>query len=1012
MQSTSRKIWSQSYAQVAFGVLLSALIILLYLIDVTTRYRSAIADAKTTALNFADILAEHTALTFDTVERTLREAIKIREESNRLGGAEANAALRLLRKSSPVIVAVGWTDAFGNVVAHSYNGPPARPNIADMPHFIEQRDHAGDNNLSIAPPYRSAVQKKWFTAASLRLTSADGSFAGVVSAPIDQSYFLEIYRSLNLGQSGGISLLHRSGRLLAREPEGPEAIGKSFANGPLLTELLPKSPAGAYETVSVIDGISRIAAYKTVRSLPLLVVVTYARDEVLSGWHHYLWMSVPLVTLTVGAIFVGTLLLARRSRALISKSEGLEIASRNLADVNRLFEIALSSMPNGLCMFDAEKRIAISNARYRDMYGLTEDNVRPGTPLRNILETHLRNGETSELGIDGFIDACLNLPTQTQLLQDGRTVFIRRNKIPEGGWIATHEDISELKRHQEMLEQMNGRFDAAINNMSQGVCLYDAGQKIVVSNRRYAEIYHLSPAQIKPGTSLREVLEYRRQQGTHFNNLSPDDYVGLNIRQSSEIRELTDGRIVSISRHQMSDGGWLTTHEDITDRARSEQKIAHLARHDMLTGLPNRAFFTQMLDGPVNGRDNVVTNAFAVFMLDLDKFKQVNDTLGHAAGDQLLVEVARRIKAIIRETDILARLGGDEFAIVQPLESAEAEQAISLALRIVDTIALPFDLDGHRVNIGTSIGIALAPQDGHDPGDLVKKADVALYAAKAEGRNDFRLFKPHMVQAADQQKALENDLRQAIANREFELHYQTIIDVRTQKICGAEALVRWHHPQRGVLDPDQFISVAEASGLIVPLGDWILQQACSDASSWPACIKLAVNLSAVQFNKGNLFEVVLCALVESGLNAERLELEITESALLDRQAAHLQTIRQLKNLGVTVALDDFGTGYSSASYVTKFPFDRIKIERSFTQGAIERRDCAAVIASVLALARELDMSVTAEGVETERQFQMLRNAGIECAQGYLFGRPAPQKLFMEENFPLSDKPAAPRKAAS
>jgi EAL domain-containing protein (putative c-di-GMP-specific phosphodiesterase class I) len=232
------------------------------------------------------------------------------------------------------------------------------------------------------------------------------------------------------------------------------------------------------------------------------------------------------------------------------------------------------------------------------------------------------------------------------------------------------------------------------------------------------------------------------------------------------------------------------------------------------------------------------------------------------------------------------------------------------------------------------------------------------------------------------------------------LHFQSVIDVRTQAVCGAEALVRWHHPERGLLSPDEFIPVAEASGLIIPLGDWILQQACADAASWPENVRLAVNLSAVQFNKGNLFEVVLCALVESGLSPDRLELEITESALLDRQAAHLQTIRQLKNLGITVALDDFGTGYSSASYLTKFPFDRIKIDKSFTQGATERRDCAAVIASVLALARGLDIAVTAEGVETERQFQFLRNAGVECAQGRLFGEPVPAPRFAAENFAM------------
>jgi diguanylate cyclase (GGDEF)-like protein len=490
-------------------------------------------------------------------------------------------------------------------------------------------------------------------------------------------------------------------------------------------------------------------------------------------------------------------------------------------------------------------------------------------------------------------------------------------------------------------------------------------------------------------------MELRQQASTHF-TLDPDSYMAHNTKRSAEVQELADGRIVSISRHMMPDGGWLTTHEDITDRARNEQKIAYLAEHDLLTDLPNRAFFTKMLEGPVRRRGGAATDAFAVFMVDLDRFKNVNDTLGHAAGDQLLVEVARRLKGNLREGDILARLGGDEFAIIQPLDSQDNEAPIALALRIIDTIARPVELNGHHVTVGTSIGIARSPADGRDPKDLLKKADLALYAAKADGRNDFRLYQPEMMKTAEVHKVIENELRDAIGKGQFELHYQPIIDVRTQTVCGGEALVRWRHPQRGLIGPDQFIPVAEATGMIIPLGDWILQQACMDAAAWPEALRVSVNLSAFQFNKGNLFDVVLCALVESGLDPERLELEITESALLDNQVSHLQTIRQLKNLGITMALDDFGTGYSSASYLTNFPFDKIKIDKSFIQGAEQRRDCAAVIASVLALARGLEIAVTGEGVETEQQFQMLRKAGVEFAQGFLFARPVPQPRFIAE----------------
>jgi diguanylate cyclase (GGDEF)-like protein len=380
-------------------------------------------------------------------------------------------------------------------------------------------------------------------------------------------------------------------------------------------------------------------------------------------------------------------------------------------------------------------------------------------------------------------------------------------------------------------------------------------------------------------------------------------------------------------------------------------------------------------------------------MLDLDRFKAVNDTLGHPAGDQLLVEVARRLQSTIRETDVLARLGGDEFAILQEGGPSQHEAAITLALRIISVISQPFDLNGHEASIGTSIGIAMAPENGVEPEELLKSADLALYDTKANGRNDFSFYHPAMLEVVQTQQSAESELRDAIARDEFELHYQPVVDVKTRRLCGAEALVRWRHPTKGLIAPEQFIPLAESTGLIVPLGEWIMQRACADAASWPSHVKIAVNISAVQFRRGNLFDVILCTLVETGLAPERLELEITETSLLENQEAHLTTIRQLKNLGISMALDDFGTGYSSLTYLTNFPFDKIKIDRTFAQGVLHRRDCVAVVSSVLALAHGLGTITTVEGIETEEQFEYMRNAGVDLAQGYLFGRPVPLAQF-------------------
>jgi diguanylate cyclase (GGDEF)-like protein len=548
------------------------------------------------------------------------------------------------------------------------------------------------------------------------------------------------------------------------------------------------------------------------------------------------------------------------------------------------------------------------------------------------------------------------------------------------------------------LAQANRRFDAAINNMAQGLCLYDADRKIVISNRKYAEIYDLDPDQVRPGTSLREVFQLRRLRGTNFARPEVED---IGNQQGQRVQELANGRIVSIVRQPMSEGGWLSTHEDITERRRNEKQIAYLAEHDPLTDIPNRASLLRTLDRLTSADEQT-----AVFLLDLDKFKGINDTLGHAAGDQLLQEVAGRLKSEIRDGDVVARLGGDEFAIVQRLGRDSHDNAVSLALRLIDVVTRPYELDGIPARVGVSIGIARSPDQGRDSADLLKKADLALYAVKSEGRNGFRIYDADMSRIAESQKLLEEEFRKALDRKEFELFYQPILDIATQAICGAEALVRWNHPQRGVIPPDEFIPLAEETGLIMPLGEWILRQACKEAATWPEHFKLSVNLSVYQFKKGDLLDLVFGAVMKSGLSPERLELEITETALLESQAEYLLILRQLRNMGITIVLDDFGTGYSSASYLTRFPFDKIKIDKSFVDGMSTRRECAAVIASILALARGLDIAVTAEGVETQEQLRRLSAEGVNYAQGFLVGHPLPLAGFLAENWMRSAQSVA------
>jgi diguanylate cyclase (GGDEF)-like protein/PAS domain S-box-containing protein len=550
---------------------------------------------------------------------------------------------------------------------------------------------------------------------------------------------------------------------------------------------------------------------------------------------------------------------------------------------------------------------------------------------------------------------------------------------------------AELNRQRDISEQ-NVRFAAALEHMAHGLCMYDRNARLVVCNRRYNELYGLTPDHTRPGTSLRSILEARVAAGQ-----TPTDTKAYIERRLAEVsgqepyyveNELRDGRTIAVSHQPMQDGGWVAIHQDVTEHRRAEAQIAFMASHDALTGLANRFLFREKIVEAA-ARPHRDGAAFTVLMLDLDHFKVVNDSVGHSAGDALLQEMAQRLRSLLRETDVLARLGGDEFAILQSYEPAQRDGAIGLASRIVEIVAQPFDFGESKMCVGVSIGIAIAPQDGIDPGELLRKADFALYRTKSRGRNGFSFFEPAMMAEAEARRRLASELRDALTRNEFELHYQPVIDLATGAPRGAEALVRWRHPQKGLIPPDRFIPLAEDTGLIVELGAWILRQACADAAAWPSDFQLSVNLSPVQFRRGDLYDVILDALIDARLPVERLEIEITESVLLDHDVNCRVLLQQLRDIGISIALDDFGKGFSSLRYVTNFPVDKIKIDKSFTHGLVDRAECAAVIASVITLARGLGIATTAEGVETERQSELLRAAGVTLAQGYLFGRPVP-----------------------
>ncbi|HEV2157187.1 bifunctional diguanylate cyclase/phosphodiesterase [Bradyrhizobium sp.] len=539
----------------------------------------------------------------------------------------------------------------------------------------------------------------------------------------------------------------------------------------------------------------------------------------------------------------------------------------------------------------------------------------------------------------------------------------------------------ELGRQQVVL-------DSALENMSQGLCMFDADGKIILFNDRYAAMLRRTDIALT-GRLLVDVLKEEESKGQWSGN--PDEFFARLVDDAREGRTTTDvvnrfGRSIRVVNQPMQGGGWVATFEDITEWLEAQAKISHMARHDALTGLPNRVLFHEQLEQGLRLAGS--NDQLAVLCLDLDHFKDINDSLGHPVGDALLKEVGRRLKATVGENDTVARLGGDEFAVVQ-IGRSEETASRSLAGRLVEVISAPYEIDDHQIVIGVSIGISLSPQDGSNSDELLKNADLALYRAKADGRGTYRFFETGMDARAQARRLLEMDLRAALQRNEFQVYYQPIRDVASDRVVAFEALLRWNHPQRGLIAPINFIPLAEETGLIVQLGEFVLQSACADAVTWPDDIDVAVNLSPVQFKSPNLIASVTGALAASGLNARRLELEITESVLLQNSEATLTTLHELRGMGVRISLDDFGTGYSSLSYLRSFPFDKIKIDRSFVSELATREDSMAIIRAVTGLGRSLGIVTTAEGVENDAQLELLRREGCTQAQGYLFSKPRP-----------------------
>ncbi len=839
-------------------------------------------------------------------------------------------------------------------------------------------------------------------------------------------------------------------------------------------------------------------------------------------------LGMPEWRLAVAAAIVlcllATLLTAKLLSTARARREPAPPSSEQLRQQNLLLDAAVNNMSQGLCMFNANEEIVVFNRRYLDMYKLSPQVVKPGCTFSELIRHRTEVGllkADPEPYYRRIIDNVRQRKTTRSLIKttEGRYIQVVNQPMSGGGWVTTHEDVTERRHAEDQVREQKLQLDTALNNMSQGLNMFDAAGRLVVCNERYLQMYGLSADVVKPGCSVEELVQARIASGTFF-AADPQQYIADLLETmrkrdpTSTAMELPDGRIIAVNSQPTPDGGgWVVTHEDITERRRTEMErdrsqafattvienvpttillkdartlryvlvnkageqylgmtrdrmigktaddvhsneeaaavaaydrrliedglpqhhddhpvtmpngdrrvvattrlvirddhgkpqyllamvddrthrkraeaeIERLVHHDLLTSLPNRAAFTACIDATTESATRESTS-FALLCLDFDRFKEVNDVYGHATGDEVLRQLAKRLQAAVGGA-FVARLGSDEFVVIAT-DGQQPAAAEAMVDRLLAAIKEPMTVNGDAISIGLSIGAAIFPADGADSASLVANADAALDRAKAEGRGRFRFFEAGMDQRLRERRALQHDLRSAIARGELILHYQPQARIDGE-VFGFEALVRWQHPQRGLIPPSTFIPLAEESGLIGPLGEWIMREACREAASWPKPLQIAINLSPVEFRHGDLTGLVHSVLLETGLAPSRLELEITEGVLIDDFSRALSTLRRLKALGLRIAMDDFGTGYSSLSYLQSFPFDKIKIDKSFISNLGQNHQSLTIVRAVIGLARALELPVLAEGVETKEQLGFLAKESCHEVQGYLIGRPLP-----------------------
>lgn len=980
------------------GVLFIAAIVVSTSIMVVNFRNRALLESERELRNTALILAEQVDRSFqavDLVQRNVVEKIQSlgitssEDYARYMSGQDVNLMLKASISGLAHVGAVTLIDADGKLLNSSRDWPIPTTDVADRDYFKALKFDAQLTSF-ISVPARNRRNDAWAVFSARKLKAANGEFLGLILGAIELSYFEKSFGSIVLGGRSSISLYRGDGVLLARYPRAETAIGKTF---PVAIKALGDSSSGTAHYIGQIDGTDRLLAAHRVAHYPLFISVAMDTDAALANWQNETNVLLGAGGLAALTVAVMILLIVRQL------SKGHKLSNQMLELEKQRLDSAINNMLQGLLLFDSSDRIIVCNRRYIEMYGLSLEVVKPGLSFLDLLCLRKETGSFAG-NVDEYYSALKSNLAQGEPYEffaettNGRMIRIMNQPLSSGGWVATHEDITETRKIEQERDRSREFLNQIINNVPTTIIVKDARDlRYVLINQAGVDYFGVSREQIIGKTAhevfpqaAADVIADRDQKLLQSDGYLFFDEYPLDLHGKSS-------RFVTAKRLIIRDGKGLPQYllaviEDVTERKLAIERIAHQAHYDSLTDLPNRVLFREQLEQSLKWVYR--GEQIAVLYLDLDQFKTVNDTLGHPAGDELLKTVATRLRACLRETDIVARLGGDEFAIIQAAITGPRD-IIDLVTRIHVAIREPFEAGGHRLVTDTSIGIAIAPEDGTDSDQLLKNADLAMYGAKADGRGTYRFFEPEMDARMKARRALEFDLREAMMCEDFELYYQPVINLRDNRIAGCEALLRWCHRERGMIPPAAFIPIAEETGLITPLGEWVLRTACAEAATWPNDTKIAVNVSPTQFKSGSLVPLVINVLAASGLPAQRLELEITEAVLIHDDERALAVLHQLRELGVRIALDDFGTGYSSLSYLQRFPFDKIKIDQSFIKDVADTDASRSIVQAVVSIARARNITTTAEGVETEQQRELVRTLGCTEMQGYLFSPAIPAK---------------------